>query len=145
MADIDDILTPLKARLLALRAGAVAPKAAYIHNTERSNTVKEHCWYVTVGDREIERHIGRYKERTTLVCTYAVGDMTKNAVGKRQEAAEMMQSAIVDFNTKLVLADGILVSEIDPVTTAGVLDLEDASWAASQLNLTATRWVEYGA
>ena len=145
MADLDSIATPLTATLAALEVNGERAAAVHLWNVDRNATLKRRTWLVTVGDREIERHTGRYREAVKFVCTYAVGNKREHLTARRAEAAAMQQAAIVAFNSPggMVLGDGNLVSSVEPITTAGELDTTDGGWVASLLEVQVTRWVRY--
>ena len=146
MADLADMATPLTAKLAALTAGGVQPNGAHLWNVPRDEVVEERSWLVTVGERAIERHTGRYRESVEFHCVYAAGSLVEGGLEVREEAAAMLQAAIVEFNTTggMTLGrDDLVVSGVSPVTTGGVLEFGSDSWAASELRLTVTRWVRY--
>ena len=148
MADINDMLTPLVARLSGLTVDGHTPKV-FLWNVDRGDVMEEQSWYVTVGAHDIGEGgavtLGRYQESVTAECVYAVGPTTGGVQEQRREEAAMLQAAIEDFNSALVLASGIVISEIAPVTTAGTLQLSESKvWIASSVDVRMTRWVRYG-
>lgn len=145
MADLDAITTPLTAALAALTADGRPADAVYLWDPDWNQPPYPRCWYVNVGEREIERHTGRYRESITFICIYGVGDAGSHRSARRVEAAAMMQAAIVAFNSPaaMVLGDGAIVAAVDPVKTAGGWEMNGSVWVASQINLTVSRWVRY--
>ena len=146
MADLADITTPLTAALAALTAGGVQPTGAHLWNVPRDEVVEERSWLVTVGERAIERQTGRYREAIEFHCVYAAASLVEGGLEVRDEAAAMLQAAVVYFNSPAGMTLGradLLVSAVSPTTTGGVLELGRDNWAASELRLTVTRWILY--
>ena len=152
MADLTDILTPLAERLRNLTVDGQAAKGVYIHNADESDVVRADSWYITVGAQEVGSTVGdaefynrvRWREVVTFVCVYAVESTAAHARTRRARATAMQDAAKTNFVTRRILADGVLISEVNPVVTGGVLQLGESEWAASRIEIVTSRWVETG-
>ena len=145
MAALVDITTPLTAALAALTVDGQSPRAAYLWDPDWGSAAHDRCWYVNVGEREIERHIGRYREAITFNCVYVAGDAASGRRLRLDDAAAMAQAAVEHFNSPagLTLGSGLLVSGVAAASTGGGIDAGSTTLIASQLNLTVSRWVRY--
>ena len=146
MADLDDYLVPLAALLASLTVNGAAAAAVHTFEIDQGQTYTPNTWRIEGGAREVERHVGRYRESITARCVYLAGDTARQQQAHLRHAAAMLQAAVVALNSpsNMVLADGLLISDVNPVTTAGIVDAGSVKLAASVLEITATRWVRYG-
>lgn len=149
MASLDDFLTPLAEVLASVApAGGPAADAVFTFGIADSQSLKANTWTITVptDGRVVERHTGRYREAITARCQFVAGDVARNRKPALERAAAMLQAAVVALNSpsNLVLAAGLLVSDVNPLSTAGSVEFDGATLAVSDLEITATRWVLYG-
>ena len=150
MAALELITGPLEAALRGLTdARGRAPAGAHVWGHDADEVVKERHWYIwprgedgevgsTVGG---ENATGRYREVNVFILTYAVADTTGGTTKLKAEASDMLQAAKDHFARTRNAGDGNVITSIQVIAQGGVLDLDGPLWAASQLELTVTRWV----
>ena len=150
MPDSLDVINPIAAVLRTLTAeGGQTVEHVYTLADDFKDTLRKHSWRVGISEREIDSHIGgslvgRYRESLTAVCDYYAATTARQREAHIDEARRMQDAAIRAFSTRtgLVLADGIIISAIDP-GPVGSAQVGNDTWAVSQLEITATRWVDY--